>query len=325
MSTMTLPNIPLEPENPAQRLRRMAAAVRVCLHWWGVHKALTTQQKEEVSAGYAADSRFLTAGKKLVDTRHEAFRRLTSIRTRLVNYWRGLTLPYVEPGTRLIRQSDIEVFVHTMEGFRDELAQGEADLRVVYHDIKAGARRSLGRLYYEGDYPEEVRGLFNVDWDFPSCEPPSYLLQISPEIYEEERRRVAARFEEAVRLAEQAFATEFSRLLAHLTERLANGENGTRQIFRDSAVNNLREFFGRFQHLNVRSNPELDRLVEQAQHLVEGVGPQDLRDNNALRQNIATQMAVVQAQVEGLIVAPPRRRIIRARPSPNGGPNGAAS
>jgi hypothetical protein len=324
MSTMTLPNIPLEHDNPAQRLRSMAAAVRVCLHWWGVHRALTNQQKEEVSAGYAADSRFLTAGKKLVDTRHAAIRRLSSIKTRIVNYWRGISLPYVEPGTRLIRQSDIETFVHTMEGFRDELAQSERDLNAALPEIVADARRRLGRLFNPADYPEQVRGLFTVAVDFPSIEPPSYLLRIAPEVYEEERRRVAARFDEAVRLAEQAFATEFSRLLSHLTERLANGENGARQIFRDSCVTNLREFFQRFQHLNVRSNPELDRLVEQAQRLVEGVEPQDLRDNNALRQNIAAQMTAVQARVEGLIVTAPRRRILRAQPSPNGGPNGSA-
>jgi hypothetical protein len=294
------------------------------LHWWGVHRALTAQQKEEVSAGYAADSRFLTAGKKLVDTRHEAIRRLSSIKTRIINYWRGISLPYVEPGTRLIRQPDLEAFVHTMEGFRDELAQAERDLNAALPEIVADAHRRLGRLFNPADYPEQVRGLFTVDFDFPSIEPPSYLLRIAPEVYEEERRRVAARFDEAVRLAEQAFATEFSRLLSHLTERLANGENSERRIFRDSAVTNLREFFGRFQHLNVRSNPELDRLVEQDQQLVQGISPQDLRDNNSLRQEVATQMAQVQAQVEGLIVNAPRRRIVRARPSPNGGPNGSA-
>jgi hypothetical protein len=205
-----------------------------------------------------------------------------------------------------------------MEGFRDELTQAEADLDAVFDEIKADARRRLGRLYHEGDYPPQIRGLFKLDFDFPAIDPPSYLMRIAPEVYEEERRRVAARFDEAVRLAEQAFATEFSRLLSHLTERLANGENGEPQVFRDSAVGNLREFFSRFSHLNVRSNPELDALVEQARQLVQGVTPQDLRDNEGLRQHITTEMTRVQAQVEGLIVNPPRRRIVRVRPSPNG-------
>ena len=65
MSTLSVTDVPLTAESPAQRLRRTAAAVRVMLHWWGVHRALTSQQKEEFGAVTSADSRFLTAGKKL--------------------------------------------------------------------------------------------------------------------------------------------------------------------------------------------------------------------------------------------------------------------
>ena len=49
---------------------------------------------------------------------------------------------------------------------------------------------------------------------------------------------MAERFEEAVRLAEQAFVGEFARLVAHLGERLVNDETGQRRVFRDSAVTN---------------------------------------------------------------------------------------
>jgi hypothetical protein len=149
-------------------------------------------------------------------------------------------------------------------------------------------------------------------------------MRIAPEIYEQERQRVAARFDEAVRLAEQAFAAEFARLLSHLTERLSNGENGARKIFRDSAVGNLTEFFGRFEQLNVRSNADLDRLVEQARQLVGGVTPQGLRSDAELRQHIASEMAHVQEQVESLIVDAPRRRIIRTHHSANGGKHAPA-
>jgi hypothetical protein len=319
MTTLSVASIPLDGDSPAQRLRRTAAAVRVLLHWWGVHRALTTSQKEELGVVTAADARFLTAGKKLLDIRHEAFRRLTSIKGRISKYWRGISLPYVESGVRLIRQADIESFVLTLQGFRAELIQAEADLNAVFDEVKADARRRLGRLYNPTDYPTEVQNLFGVEWDFPSVEPPNYLMQVAPEVYEEERRRVAARFDEAVRLAEQAFATEFAKLLSHLAERLTNAEDGQRRVFRDSAVGNLREFFTRFSDFNVRSNPELDALVAQAQQLVQGVGPQELRDDNSLRQQVAQQMARVQAQVEGLITAVPRRRLVRARSSANGG------
>ena len=324
MSTLTVADIPLGADAPAQRLRRIAAAVRVRLRWWGVHRALTAQQKEEMGAVASADARLLTAGKKLIDSRHEAVRRLAAVRTRLGAYWRGLTLPYTEPGTRLIRQSDIEDFVHAMEGLRAELAEAETGLNDAYDEVKDDARRRLGRLFDPGDYPLDVRGLFGVEWDFPSVEPPSYLMRIAPEVYEEERRRVASRFEEAVHLAEQAFASEFTRLLSHLTERLGENEGGPRKVFRDSAITNLSEFFEKFKQLNVRSNPELDALVEQAQQLVHGVAPRDLRDNDGLRRRVAEEMGRVQALTEALIVEAPRRRIIRSQASPNGGDHATA-
>lgn len=318
MSTLTVSDIPLQAGSPAERLRRTAAAVRVSLHWWGTHRRLTNEQKEEVSAGYAADSRFLTAGKRIIDVRHDAYRKLTSIRTLIVSFWRSITLPYTEPGVRLLRQSDIETFVHNMEGLRGRLADAEAELDTVYGEIKADARRRLGRLFDPRDYPSQVRGLFQVEWDFPAIEPPNYLMRISPEIYEAERRRVAARFDEAVRLAEQAFASEFARLLSHLTERLGTSESGERRVFRDTAIGNLTDFFDRFKHLNINSNAELDGLVEQAHRLVQGISPQDLRDNDTLRRQIARDMGRVQNEVEGLLVNAPRRRIIRSRPGVNG-------
>ena len=45
-------------------------------------------------------------------------------------------------------------------------------------------------------------------------------------------------------LAEQAFVSEFAKLVSHLAERLS-GSDGERKVFRDSAVTNLTEFFER--------------------------------------------------------------------------------
>jgi len=149
-------------------------------------------------------------------------------------------------------------------------------------------------------------------------------MRLSPDVYRQEQERVAQRFEEAVRLAEEAFVAEFARLVSHLTERLAGGADGERRVFRDSVVGNLGEFFSRFQDLNVRSNQDLDRLVERAQELVRGVTPQDLRDDAGLRRHVAAEMAVVQSQLEGLTVERPRRRIVRAGQARSGGSNGTA-
>jgi hypothetical protein len=135
---------------------------------------------------------------------------------------------------------------------------------------------------------------------------------LSPLVYERERERVASRFEEAVRLAEQAFLDEFARLVGHLTERVTGAnDDGTVKVFRDSAVGNLVDFFQRFKELNVRSDAQLDALVEQAQRAVRGVAAQDLRDSGGLRQRVAAQFSQVQASLDAMLVERPRRRILR--------------
>jgi hypothetical protein len=137
-------------------------------------------------------------------------------------------------------------------------------------------------------------------------------VQLSPGLYEAERARVSARFEEAVRLAEQAFLEEFARLVSHLTERISGvGEDGQPRVFRDSAVANLGEFFDRFRSLNVRSNDQLDALVAEAQRAVRGVGAQDLRDGDGLRREVAAQLSRVQTSLDAMLVDRPRRRILR--------------
>jgi hypothetical protein len=304
--TSTIPDAPT-------RLRATMAAIRVCFTWFGVRKSLNTEQKAQAADTFGAEGSFLSAGKKLIDTSHSAFKACTSLRSQVQQFWRSMTVPYPEPGIRLIRRDDISLFDVKLTSFQQELAEAVANLDAHYAELKSAARRRLGQLYSAGDYPATLSGLFQVSWDYPNLDPPSYLQQLSPALFEEESRRVAARFDEAIALAETAFTEELSKLISHLAERLSGSEDGKPKIFRDSAIENLTEFFGRFRHLNVRSNAELDSLVEQAQRVVRNVEPQQLRDNQSLRQQIASQLAGVQSQVEGLLVDRPRRNLIRRR------------
>lgn len=306
----------------AQRLRITSAAVRVSIRWLGVRKTLTPEQKTQAAESFGAEGDFLSARKKLLDTSHPAYKEVTAVRGRVQSFWKGCTLPYPEPGIRLIKQEQIEAFNQQMEEFRGQLDEAVAKLDRHYAELKAAARRRLGQLYNADDYPPTLTGLFGIDWEFPSIEPPNYLLQLSPALYEQERQRVAGRFEEAVQLAEQAFLSELAKLVSHLTERLTDNGNG-RKVFRDSAVGNLVEFFEQFKQLNVHSNADLDALVVRAQRVVQGVEAQELRDNNGLRQHVATQLASVQSAIDGMLVDQPRRRIIRAPHVDNGGAGAA--
>jgi hypothetical protein len=287
------------------------AAVRVSLSWFGTRKTLTAEQKQEAAEPFGTDARFLSAGKRLLDISHPAYKAVTAVRGKVTSLWKSMSLPYPEAGVRLIRQDRIDEFAAKMRELQEELAEAVEALDRRYSELKAIARQRLGSLFNAADYPQSLVGMFAVEFDFPSVEPPLYLQQLNPQLYEQECQRVQRRFDEAVTLAEQAFTAELAKLVSHLTERLSGQEDGKPKIFRDGIVGNLNEFFQRFRELNVRSSEQLDQLVGQAQRVIRGVEPQDLRDNAGLRQHVATEMSQVQSVLDGLLVDRPRRNILR--------------
>ena len=295
----------------AQRLRTTMTAVRVSLSWLGVRKTLSPEQKARAADTFGAEGAFLSAGKKLLDTRHPKFKAVTAVKSRVIQLWKSMSLPYPEPGVRLICQDKIDTFDAQMREFRDELDEAVADLDQHYDQLKSAAARRLGSLYNPADYPESLHGMFSIEWDFPSVEPPNYLQQLNPELYQQECQRVQQRFDEAVQMAEEAFISELAKLVSHLTERLSGQLDGKPKIFRDSAVENMAEFFERFKSLNVRSNEQLDNLVVDAQRITRGIEPQQLRDNPGLRQHVTSELSRVQSALDGLLVDRPRRNSLR--------------
>ena len=295
----------------SKRLRTTMAAARLSFTWLGVRKSLTILQKNQAADSFGAEGKFLSAGKKLLDTSHPAFKSVTAVRGRAVAYWKGVSLPYPEPGIRLIRQSDIQDFDQRLADFRDELDEAVTDLDRHFDELRSAARERLGELFNPSDYPQSLLGMFAIEHDFPSVEPPQYLQQLSPALYEQECQRMQLRFDEAVQLAEQAFLEEISKLVEHASERLSGQSDGKPKVFRDTAITNLTEFFERFRTLNVRSNEQLDALVDRAQQIVGGIKPQNLRDHTSLRQQVATQLAGVQSSLDGLLIDRPRRNILR--------------
>lgn len=293
------------------RLQAETTAVRLHISWPGTRKSLSRDQKQQAAGAFDADSRTLSAAKRLFDTSHPSFRAVSAIKAKAGALWKGMTLPYIEPGVRLLRRGDVSDFDGRMTKIQDELAEAVEELDRCFTELVDQARGQLGHLFDPADYPVSMSGLFSLAWDFPSVTPPAYLRTVSPIVYEQECQRVQEKFAEAVELAEQTFAEELSQLVSHLAERLTGSIDGKPKVFRDTAVTNLTEFFDRFQHLNIGSNEDLDQLVENARQVVSGVNPQDLRDRTSLRDRVARSLTQVESSLDELMTDRPRRNIIR--------------
>jgi len=278
--------------NSVNQVRGDFAACRVKFRWFGTTKTLSTAQKSQAAESFGAQGKAISAAKRLIDTKNDRYRVLTSIKSNIVRYWKDSSLAFPEPGIRLIRQDRIDAFDLQLARYQQELQTAVGSLDEHFNELKEAARVRLGSLFNLSDYPASLAEEFAVVWDFPNVEAPEYLRRLNPE-------------------AEQAFIDELDQLVAHLAERLSGDDDGKPKIFRDTSLTNLTAFFRRFHDLNVSSNDQLDDLVERCQQLVSGVAPQSLRDNDSLRTSLSNNLSSVQSALDQLMVERPRRNIIR--------------
>jgi len=311
MSTTLLAGTETPLRSFGEELQTTMSGIRLRITWFGNQKQVSKDQKVQAAETFDAESKFISMSKRLLDTKNDAWKKLVEIRGLMTSTWKNETLPYPEPGIRLMRRNEMDAFAERMLRMRNDLKEAEREFDRRYHVFCEDARHRLGELYNPQDYPESVIGYFDVTWDFPNLDPPEYLRMLSPSLYRQETERIRNRFNEAVTLAEQAFIVELQELVEHLLERLSGSEDGRPKIFRDSAVENLRDFFERFRRLNIGSSAELNRLVADAQRIVGNVVAQQLRTNHTIRSNVSRNLSEVRETLDRLMVDRPRRNLIR--------------
>ena len=308
---------PTDARTFGEELQTSMSGVGLHITWFGNKKQVSKDQKVQAAETFDAESGFVSMSKKLLDTKDDAWKKLVEIRGLMNSTWKNESLPYPEPGIRLMKRDTIDSFTTRMARMRCDLKDAEREYDRRFHTRREASRIRLGNLYNPADYPDSIIGYFDVTWDFPNLDPPEYLRILSPDLYRQESERIRARFEESVVLAEQAFLGELHELVEHLLERLSGSEDGKPKIFRDTVVTNLNDFFDRFKKLNIGSSAELDQLVTDAERIVGNVDPRNLRTSEQTRAAVSRNLSRVQATLDGLMIDRPRRNLMRPNAASN--------
>ena len=309
-------------QEAATHLQSDWAGIRLSFGRMGTRKTLTIGQKATAAEQFDASADYLSAGKKLLDTKDPAFRKVNAVLSKARDTWQTMTLPYPEDGTRLIRQDRIETLTGKLAGCQAELAEAVATLEGRYGDLQERAKSKLGDLYNPTDYPATLAGSFRIEWDLPSLAPPEYLMG-NPQLYAEQSARIAERFNQAVSLAEDAFIAELADAIDSLQRKLNGLDDGSEKRLHGSTLENLGSFFQRFKTLNLHSSAELDRIVEQAEAALSGksliggrqITRDELRDSASIRADVRTRLSAVSATLDGMLTAAPRRTLHRRKPA----------
>ena len=205
----------------AEQLREETIAVRLRKTHLGMTKRLTAEQSQRQADLFRASTEVLSGSKRLFRRRSEHLKAINSVLTHASQYVKDVTVAYPLEAVRLLRRDRLDEFNQQMNKFLDELADALVAAEEVYTtEILPDAKYLLGDLPDSSDYPATLTGQWSLDWDFPSVQPDERLAKLNPQLYEQEKARVAKQFEEAIRLQEQAFVARLQEVVSSLVDRL---------------------------------------------------------------------------------------------------------
>jgi len=293
----------------ADVLRKSHAAVKLKFTWFGIKKSLDGDQKRQAREVFNAKDGFLSASKKLLDTKHPAVKAVNGLRGEIRLYFRHATLPFPEDGVRLVKREKLTELLDTITMFVGKLDQAVAALNDAWDELKQQAKEELGELYDENDYPNSLDGKFSVTCHVVNTNPPDYLKETLPGVYRLEQERIGRQMEAAVALAEQSFTAEFAKMVGSLGEQLSGALDGKVKRFSKGHLENIKGFFERFKELDLGSNERLGQLVEQAQAACDGVEIGRLKESKSLQRTVAESMSEIGKQLEGMVELRPARAV----------------
>lgn len=275
----------------------------------GKQRTMNIRQKGEVADHFGAKHRSVGGNKKLFAPNCKEVKRITSLMSDAYAVWQDMTISY-RRGARLMRKDHLPTFIEKFDEIEEELKEAIAEADANYDEILKASKEFLGdQLFDIGDYPKSFAGLVDISWSVYNFKPSEELLRLAPETFAREQKRVQQKFEEAVLAYEEEARYQLSDLVESLLAKLADKADGKKVKFSESATNNLRDFFKRFETLGIYSDEELTELTKTAQAALGGTTMADLKKSNRKSRNIAESFSAVKTKLDSLIIDAPSRSI----------------
>jgi len=218
------------------------------------------------------------------------------------------SLPFPITSLYLIPKESLS-FVDERLNYQKTLFQQKAEAFIGTYELAiAEAKRNLGSLFNEADYPVNITSKFKFEWRFLTLDIPGRGSVLSPEVYEREKVKFLDMMEEARTMSAVALREEFAEIVNSLVERL-NSSNGQPKTIKSSMFNKLHEFIGELTTKNIFDDEKLMELGNIARDTISGISPYGLSYNQNAKDRIKTAMTTLRESIMDSIEDLPKRKI----------------
>lgn len=261
----------------------------------------------------SVDETLLRLSKVILDSKE--LERIRSLRGELGRRLETRALPcsMFKSGVKLVAIAsipDVQAIVEDYERQFNEAVEAFID---AYPRLKEEAKERLGPMYDESDYPsiDKLRQTFGFWFRYFSFNTPDALKSISQELFSEEQKKAAEKWDEAADEIRDALREGFSGLVDHFVDVLTPDEDGKRKKLFESFTDKFGDFLDAFEGRNVTNDAELGTLVAKAKGVVQGVPLDRLRKDESVRDRILAGLEDVQKSSKGLTTKSVRKVNVR--------------
>jgi hypothetical protein len=255
---------------------------------------------KEVSAKISKQKQenWYRATKNLIDRSHltEVYSIITQARNLILAY----ATPFPMESIHFIAAGNVEVVNNGLKELDKKLSEAVAKFNLDYPKYKREARQILepDGLWNKAEYPDNVSDKFSIHWRFFDLSIPA---QLSDELKKQEQAQFNSLMEETKNLGVHALRKAFMEIVADLHDTLSGKLDGEKKRLNQGKLDKVAEFFNTFKMKNVFHDAELEKVIVDAQSMVEGIEYTDLNKDKELSGMMVEEMAKIKGQLEGMV------------------------
>jgi hypothetical protein len=235
-----------------------------------------------------ADKTLLNTTKKLLGDCEE-LEAVRKFAANARNFVYSSTSPWGDLGQRSFPMSKFPDFHREITGMQTEFDRLVTNFLAVYDYARTNVQAKLGALYNPDEYPTpaSLQDKFRFFFTYPPVPEANMYSQVQDEAEAYLRDEYARVYTDRINGMMKDVWERVYDALKHMSERLdypENADKGTRKIFRDTLVDNVRESLGMLKDFNITGDSRLTQLHMQLDSALMGVTADGLREDDSFRQ-----------------------------------------
>lgn len=280
-----------------QTLDSRAMLISLSIPYW-TGKAGDERMTDDIVKSQKAERDAIETKKLLIAP--AALNAVKAVRSRARAYLFETTSPWLDGGTRVLASGFYFDAMAKIREFHTEYEQAVAQLVRDYPKLKGEARKRLGSLYKDEDYPSAEMLKSKFGWDlkvFPIPAAGDWRVDLGVKDNAAMQKKIDEQVKQACAVITRDLWARLMDPVSKMAEKMKDGD----ATFRDSIITNIKDIVALIPTMNVADDPKLNAMAEQISKALTKFVPDEVREDGKLRKKAADAADEILAKLAGYV------------------------